>query len=52
MLTFKKLFLIFVTTTFLLSATGCGKEEPAEKAGKKIEEAADSAKKKLKKLID
>jgi len=52
MLTLKKLFLIFVTTTFLISATGCGKEAPAEKAGKKIEETADNAKKKIKKLID
>lgn len=35
MMTFKKLILILVTAVFMLSATACGKEGPAEKAGTK-----------------
>ncbi len=33
-----------------LAAAGCEKEGPAEKAGKKMDEALDSAKKTLKKF--
>jgi hypothetical protein len=36
----------------MLGATGCGKEGPAEKAEKKADEAAESAKKTFKKLTD
>ena len=34
------------------TTVGCEKEGPAEKAGKKIDEALDSAKKTFKKLTD
>ena len=34
------------------AAIGCEKEGPAEKAGKKVDEALDSAKKAFKKLTD
>jgi hyperosmotically inducible protein len=48
----KKWIFILVALTFMLGATGCSQDGPAEKAGKKVDEAADSAKKKIKKLMD
>ncbi len=50
--TFKKWVIILAAATFMLGATGCGNDGPAEKAGKKVDESADSAKKKIKKLMD
>jgi len=50
--TLKKWILILTAVIFMISATGCGQDGPAEKAGKKVDEAADSAKKKIKKLMD
>ena len=35
-----------------LTAIGCEKEGPAEKAGKKIDEMVDSAKKEIKRMTD
>lgn len=49
---FKRWIVIIVAITFMLGATGCGNDGPAEKAGKKVDEAADSAKKTFKKLTD
>ena len=48
----KKWIFILVALTFMLGVTGCSQDGPAEKAGKKADEAADSAKKKIKKLMD
>ena len=46
MFVIKKWILILLAITFMAVITGCGKEGPAEKAGKKVDEAAESAKKK------
>jgi len=48
----KRWIVILVALTFMIGAVGCGNDGPAEKAGKKIDEAADSAQKKVKKLFD
>jgi hyperosmotically inducible protein len=52
MLVLKKWVLILVAVIFMLGVTGCGQDGPAEKAGEKVDEAADSAKKKIKKFMD
>ena len=39
-------------TIFMLGASGCGKEGSSEKAGKKVDDAADSVKKNINKLMD
>ena len=49
---FKKLVSIFVTTILIFAASGCGDDGPSEKAGKKLDEAADSLNKKLKKMTE
>ena len=43
----KFLVLGFVLSCLLISAVACEKEGPAEKAGKEVDRAFDSAKKKL-----
>ena len=52
MLNLKQWIMIIVAITFMLGVTGCGQDGPAEKAGEKVDEAADSAKKKIKKFMD
>ena len=52
MLTLKKWSLVLVAIIFMMGITGCGKDGPAERTGKKIDEAAESAKKKVKKIFD
>jgi len=49
----KTIVLCSILFSFLAMAIiGCEKEGPAEKAGKKMDEAFDSAKKSFKKLTD
>lgn len=49
---FRQLLIVCVVAMFLFGMNGCGNDGPAEKAGKAIDEAADSAKKKIDELID
>lgn len=48
----KRLVFVLCLVAFLGAMTGCGEEGPAEKAGKKIDEAMDSAKDKMDEMSD
>ncbi|MFK4763159.1 hypothetical protein ACI3L3_00045 [Desulfobaculum sp. SPO524] len=48
----KKLFIITCACIMLATVVGCQDEGPAEKAGKKIDQAVDSLKDKADKLME
>jgi len=53
MKTLKMILIVCVLCSLLgLTTIGCEKEGPAEKAGKKVDETMDSAKKAFKELTD
>jgi hypothetical protein len=43
----KKLFLIFITSFFMIGLNGCPEEGPAERTGEKIDEAVEDAGEKM-----
>ena len=47
MLVFKKLFMIVLVALLVAGIYGCKKEGPAERAGKRIDQAIEDAKEKL-----
>ena len=49
---FKKVLIVLLMTIFMLGASGCGKESSSEKVVKKVDDAEDSVKKNINKLMD
>jgi hypothetical protein len=48
----KKIILIFLSSMIIISFTACKKEGPAERAGKKIDEAIEKAGEQIKESAD
>jgi hypothetical protein len=48
----KKIILIFLSSMIIVSFTACKKEGPAERAGKKIDEAIEKAGEQIKESAD